>query len=227
MVPRRIAQWFDNGVAREFLQFTVAQVRQERPGAVRRDREPPDPDAGGYREAGELMAGDRVMIAEPKRLSATQWQMVLGGLMGDAALSPNTRGRNGTRFRMGHGAKQVDYLDWKASMFGNIEQSRSTNAKGAAFVDLTPLPELAELREAVYLAGQKVLSWDYLKALTPLALAVWYMDDGGFTVRAKGAPGAHPRRQRPQRDLHPGHECRFPQASRRAPRGSPSTCTRR
>ena len=34
--------------------------------------------------------------------------------------------------------------------------------------------------------GKKHLSWEYLKALTPLALAVWYMDDGCFTVRSKG-----------------------------------------
>ncbi len=187
IVPRRITNWFDNGDAEEFLQFTVAKSggngrAQFAATANHHIRTP-----GGYREAGELLAGDRVMVAEPQRLSPTQWQLILGGLMGDAALSPNTRGRNGTRFRMGHGAMQVEYLDWKASLFANIEQSRSVNSKGAAFIDLTPLPELAELREAVYLAGQKVLSWDYLKALTPLALAVWYMDDGGFTVRAKGA----------------------------------------
>jgi ABC-type microcin C transport system permease subunit YejB len=38
----------------------------------------------------------------------------------------------------------------------------------------------------LYLAGKKVVSDDYLKQLTPLSLAVWYMDDGGFTLRAKG-----------------------------------------
>jgi recombination protein RecA len=49
------------------------------------------------------------------------------------------------------------------------------------------LAELRELRRAVYLGdGRKHLSWDYLKALTPLALAIWYMDDGSFTVRSKG-----------------------------------------
>ncbi len=30
------------------------------------------------------------------------------------------------------------------------------------------------------------MSDDYLKRLTPLSLAVWYMDDGGFTLRSKG-----------------------------------------
>ena len=61
------------------------------------------------------------------------------------------------------------------------------NDKGARFVDFTPLPELGELQRAVYLGdGKKFLSEEYLKALTPLALAIWYMDDGSFTVRSKG-----------------------------------------
>jgi recombination protein RecA len=88
---------------------------------------------------------------------------------------------------MGHGPKQHAYLDWKASLFANIKQCRTTNAAGAAFVELTPLPELAELREAVYFGdGKKHLSWEYLKALTPLSLAIWVMDDGCFTVRSTG-----------------------------------------
>jgi len=37
--------------------------------------------------------------------------------------------------------------------------------------------------------GKKHLSWDYLKALTPLALATWYADDGSFTLRSKGLQG--------------------------------------
>jgi recombination protein RecA len=188
MVPKRVVNWFDNGVTDEFLQITVA-----RPGgngraqlgvtANHRIRTP-----GGWREAGGLAAGDRVMLSQAHRLSAQQWQVVLGGLMGDGALSPSRiPGSLGTKFRMGHGAKQIDYLDWKASLFGNIKQCRTTNSAGAAFVDLTPLPELAPVREAVYWGdGKKHLSDDYLKALTPLALAIWYMDDGTFASRAKG-----------------------------------------
>ncbi len=188
VVPKRIVNWFDNGVSDTFLQFTIAK-----PGGNGRAqmgltinhlvRTP-----GGWREAGEIFAGDRVMISQPHLLSPQQRQVVLGGLMGDGNLSPSRiKGSLGTRFRMGHGAKQRDYLDWKASLFGNIGQSRRVNAKGAGFVDLTPLPELAELREAVYWGdGKKTLSYEYLKALTPLALAVWYMDDGSFQNRSKG-----------------------------------------
>ena len=105
--------------------------------------------------------------------------------MGDGALSPSRSG-NGARFRWGHGAKQTAYGDWKASMLANLTVSRSTNPAGAVFHDVQPLPELAELREAVYVGGKKVFSEDYVKQLTPLSLAVWYMDDGCFTLRSKG-----------------------------------------
>jgi recombination protein RecA len=113
--------------------------------------------------------------------------VVLGSLLGDGNLSPNLRARNGVRFRLGHGARQRAYLDWKVSLLGNIACSRRENAKGAVFADFTPLPELGELQRAVYLGdGHKTISWEYLKALTPLALAVWFMDDGSFTLRSKG-----------------------------------------
>ena len=187
IVNRPVTNWFDNGVAERFLQFTV-----EKSGGNGRSQFAATDNhqirtPGGWREAGELIAGDRVLVNETARLSDQQWQVVLGGLMGDAHLAPNLRDRHGVRFRMGHGAKQADYLDWKASLFGNIGQSRTSNAKGAAFVDLTPLSELGELRDVVYWGdGKKHLTDDYLKSLSPLALAVWFMDDGSFSERSKG-----------------------------------------
>jgi len=187
IVPKRVTNWFDNGPTEKFLQFTV-----ERSGGNGRAQFAATANhliqtPGGWREAGELLPGDRVAQAERIRLSDQQLQVVLGGLMGDGNLSPNLRGRHGVRYRMGHGAKQSGYLDWKVSMLGNIPCSRRTNAKGAVFADFTPLPELGELQEVVYLGGgKKHLTWDYLKALTPLALAVWYMDDASFAVRSKG-----------------------------------------
>src|SRR6266508_361066 len=109
------------------------------------------------------------MASEEHRLSDQQWQVVLGSLMGDGNLSPNRRDRNGVRFRLGHGAAQHEYLDWKVSLLGNIECSTRTNDKGAKFADFTPLAELGELQRAVYLGdGKKFFSEEYLKALTPL-----------------------------------------------------------
>jgi recombination protein RecA len=187
MVPRKIVNWFDNGNADRFLQFTVAKSGKNGVAQFAATENHLIRTPGGWREAGELIPGDRVLVAEKKVLGDQQFQVILGALMGDGNLSPNRRGRNGTRFRMGHGARQAAYLDWKVSLLGNIGHSRTENAKGAVFADFTPLPELAELHDAVYFGGgKKHLTWDYLKSLTPLALAIWYMDDGSFVVRSKG-----------------------------------------
>jgi recombination protein RecA len=187
IVPRRIVNWFNNGPAERFLQFTVAKSGGNGRAQFAATENHLVQTPGGYRPAGELIVGDRVITAEPKLLGSQQLQLILGSLMGDGSLSPNRSQRSGTRFRMGHGSKQATYLDWKVSMLGNIACSRTTNAKGAVFADFTPLPELAEIHDAVYFGdGKKHLSWDYLKALTPLALAVWYADDGSFTIRSKG-----------------------------------------
>ena len=187
VVPRRIVNWFNNGGAERFLQFTVAKSGKNGRAQFAATENHLIRTPGGWRPAGELILGDRVIVAEPQLLGGQQVQVILGSLMGDGALSPNLRGRSGTRFRMGHGAKQVAYLDWKMSLLDNIPHCRTSNAKGAVFVDFTPLPELGELREIVYFGdGKKHLTWEYLKSLSPLALAVWYMDDGCFTVRSKG-----------------------------------------
>src|SRR5580658_644688 len=168
IVPRKVVNWFNNGPADYFLQFTVAKSGGNGRAQFAATENHLVRTPGGWRPAGELIAGDRVLLAEPRKLSGQQIQLILGALMGDGSLSPNLRGRSGTRFRMGHGAAQADYLDWKVSLLGNIGCARTANAKGAVFADLSPLPELAELREAVYFGdGQKHLSWEYLKALTP------------------------------------------------------------
>ena len=185
LVPRRIVNWFDNGAAEQFLQFTVARGGGNGVAQFAATENHLISTPGGWRPAGQLCVGDRVMQAVPHFLSDFQLQIVLGGLMGDGSLSP-TRSGHGARFRWGHGSKQVEYGDWKASLLANVTVSRSTNAKGAVFHDVQPMPELAELRHAVYLGRYKVLSHDYLKQLSPLSLAIWYMDDGSFSLRSKG-----------------------------------------
>jgi recombination protein RecA len=185
LVPKRVVNWFDNGPTEEFLEFTMARASKKHAAKFACTPNHQIRTPAGWREAQELKVGDRVMQSVTHQLSDFQWQIILGGLMGDGALSPNQNGR-AARFRFGHGRKQAAYCDWKASLFANIGVSRSTNSKGAVFQDMSPLVELNELRRAVYVAKAKVFSHDYLKQLTPLSLAIWYMDDGSFSLRARG-----------------------------------------
>jgi len=191
IVPKKVVSWFNNGTTEQFLHFRVERAGGGRGrGAATFDVTANHlvRTAGGWREAGEIAVGDRVMLAQRQLLSDLQWQVILGSVMGDGNLSrPIRNSAHSARYRMGHGAKQASYLDWKTSLLENIPHSRTTNAKGAMFVDFTPLSELGDLREVVYQGdGKKHLTWDYLKKLTPLSLAIWYMDDGCFTLRSKG-----------------------------------------
>ena len=183
LVAKPVTNWFDNGVAESFLQFTVERGAGNGRAQFAATENHLVSTPGGW-PAGELVVGDRVLQSTTERLSDVQWQVLLGGLMGDGALAQPVRTRGPVPW--GHGVRQTAYAGWKASMFANVGVTCSQNDHGSVFYDMPPLTELAGLREAVYVGAKKVLSDDYLKQLTPLSLAVWYLDDGSFTVRSKG-----------------------------------------
>jgi recombination protein RecA len=189
IAPKRVVNWFDNGNADEFLQFTVYKPQGNGRAQFAATANHLISTPGGWREAGELIEGDRVLMPLKHYLSDQQRQLVLGGLMGDGSVSPKRDHSNGagmkSRFRFGHGKKQDQYALWKASLLAGVPVTISPHSQGGLMVETSPLAELDALREAVYVGGKKVFSWDYLKELTPLALAVWYMDDGSFAVRRK------------------------------------------
>ncbi len=164
VVPRRVTNWFNNGPTTDFLHFRVA--RPTGSGSPTGFAVTPNHlvrTVGGWHEARELLPGDRVMHAVTHYLSETQWQVALGGLLGDSSLSQSTQ-RLAARLRWGHGAKQSKYGDWKASMFSNIGVSRSRNSRGGWSYDMKPLAEFAELRRVMYLGdtGKKTITEEYL-----------------------------------------------------------------
>jgi recombination protein RecA len=185
VIPRKVVNWFDNGRTDYFLQITVAKPGKNGRAQLGVTSNHKIMTPGGWREAGELKEGDRVLEMMPHYLSDQQMEVVRGSIMGDGALSP-ARSGYAARFRIGHGSKQAIYADWKASLFSNIVHSRTTNDKGAVFYDFTPMTELIGLRQSVYVEGKKQFDEDFFKQLTPLSLAIWYMDDGCLTVRSKG-----------------------------------------
>ncbi|HET7846325.1 MAG TPA: recombinase RecA [Acidimicrobiia bacterium] len=186
---RKVVNWFDNGNADEFLQFTVYKPEGNGRSQFAATANHLIATPGGWREAGELLAGDRLLMPLPHYLSEQQRQLVLGSLMGDGSISPKRphAGEPGvkSRFRFGHGPKQNAYAEWKAGLLEGVPLSISPHSKGGLMVETTPLVELDELRQSVYVGGKKVFSWDYLKELNPFALAIWYLDDGSFAVRRK------------------------------------------
>jgi recombination protein RecA len=185
IMPKRVVNWFDNGKTDQFLQITVAKPMKNGRAQLACTSNHLIRTPSGWREAGELKVGDRVLEAVPHHLSDFQWEALRGTLMGDGSLSP-TRSGHGARFRYSHGERQTAYADWKASLFANLGSSRHVRANGVVTYDFAPLPELAPLRQGVYIDKKKIFDDDYLKHLSPLSLALWYMDDAHFAIRSKG-----------------------------------------
>jgi len=187
---RPVVSWFNNGPTKDFLAVTV-----HRPSGNGRAQFSATPDhevltPEGFAPLKELRPGDPVMLAQWFRLSDFQWDVVRGSLLGDGSLSAPKRSHSkGVKFRLGHGVKQRDYLKWKMSLLGNIPGSYWENDDGDSFWDSTPLPELHDLRRRAYQIGVKQFDAAYLESLSPLALALWYLDDGNLTVRGARESG--------------------------------------
>ena len=172
VVPRKVVGWFDNGPTDHFLQFTVADTgfRGSSEFSCTPNHQIRTP--AGWREAQELSIGDRVMQAVEIRFSDFQWEAALGMLMGNGRLA----------MEGGWSAASLQWDDpdycygaWKLSLFPGLGAHINFVGNGATH-HMPYLPELVELGKAVHVAGTKVFSYDFLKRLTPLSLALWYMD---------------------------------------------------
>ena len=182
-VPRRVVSWFRNGAAERFL--TVRVHRRGGNGRAQVGCTPNHPilTPSGWVRAEQLKAGDTVILSVTHRLSDLQWQVVRGSVMGDGALSRLRQA--GARLRIGHGPKQDEYARWKASLFANMPQTIRTHVKGGVIFETSPLEELLPMRTEVYRDGHKHFSQAFIDAMTPLSLAIWYMDDGSLAVGSR------------------------------------------
>ena len=176
--PRRVMNWFDNGVADQFLQFEV-----EGGGSGRR-KFAATPNhmiftPRGEVPAGDLRVGDEVLVGvEDYRLTDDQFQLLLGSALGDGSLRKT--GTHSARFRVGHGHDQQEYARWKHWMFEPFARPMGRTGNGVGFETIS-FPALAQIREHLYAAsGAHTAGASVLDRLDARAIAVWYGDDGSF-----------------------------------------------
>lgn len=120
-----------------------------------------------------------------------QKDIALGSLLGDASLPPSNQRKTSFVLSFTHGEKQKAYLDWKRNEFQNFVIQEHYYCNTRPFRGNLPTyqfstishPYLAELRALCYSTGQKTVTMDWLDQISPLSLAVWYMDDGSINKR--------------------------------------------
>jgi LAGLIDADG DNA endonuclease family len=123
---------------------------------------------------------------EARHLSKACEQVVIGTLLGDGCLERN--GRH-VRLRIDHSVRQKAFVDWKFRMLGELSpasprlvkrvESRTGRVQCNYRFGTRSTPVLEKYFSLFYPGGKKRISEDIGHFLvTPLSIAVWYMDDG-------------------------------------------------
>ena len=87
---------------------------------------------GGWREAGELVVGrpGAALAAVPARRAAVAGRARWADGRREPVPEPDRRAASAPGSGWATASKQIDYLDWKASLFGNIGQCRQHQRQG-------------------------------------------------------------------------------------------------
>lgn len=121
------------------------------------------------------------------KLSEIQKQVLVGTLLGDGCLETQNKGRT-YRLKIEHSFQQKDYVDWKYSMFRNWVLTKPVIRKYIAYrlerknyrFSTVSNGSLRFYAQQFYKNGKKAIPKLIGKMLTPLALAIWFMDDGSI-----------------------------------------------
>jgi len=117
--------------------------------------------------------------------------LLISMLLGDGTIS------NNNVFKLSHGYKQKEYLEWKINLLNNhgiknngLKEYISTKGYNIGdkvyYTQLSIKPFIKLLRRIVYKPKKNYAKRQLLNRLTPLGIAIWYMDDGHINIRKTG-----------------------------------------
>lgn len=136
---------------------------------------------------------DRAMV-DLLPLTEIQQQVLLGSLLGDGSLSATST--ESARYTESHSDAQEAYLKWKVDILGplvaKVYRTEKRDKAGKVFHGWGFVTKSCPLLKPWYdlfypePLRRRVFPADLASRMTPLALAVWYMDDG--SLLSNGSP---------------------------------------
>jgi len=123
---------------------------------------------------------------ESQELSQEQHEFIIGTMLGDGCLQIRSGFYCDAHLGIRHGLSQLDYVNWKYDImkdFVNHEIKYSSDTLHGKVYDSCYFrtichPIFTDYQRMFYDSGVKVITNEIAEELTPLAIAVWYMDDG-------------------------------------------------
>jgi len=120
------------------------------------------------------------------RLTKLQREIIIGNILGDGCIEFN--GFHGSRLQIKQAERYKEYVLWLYRKFENLCKSAPKQRMDTLqwYFSTRSLNELTELYRLFYPRGKKKIPTNISDFLvSPLTLAVWYMDDGGLDYRPK------------------------------------------
>ena len=110
------------------------------------------------------------------KITAFEIEVIEGCLIGDGTLSKSGKFY---RLRVNHSIKQATYVAWKYDLLKRLCLTEPQFVRQTISVRFGTIghPELNTLRNKWYNTGSKEIPANV--TLTPLQIAIWFMDDGG------------------------------------------------
>lgn len=115
-------------------------------------------------------------------LEKDQKEFLIGTLLGDGCLQINKK-KTKARLCLTHSIKQANYFFWKKRIMGNFINNTQVNAeskRNSVKMQCASIyhNNLIYYYNLFYDNNKKIIKEDIVNHLTPLAMAVWVMDDG-------------------------------------------------
>jgi hypothetical protein len=117
---------------------------------------------------------------------------IVGMVAGDAGIRKQ-KGCRSVSLRITHAKRQGEYLEYKRDILQNLFKGweipiRPINNSGYLGVRLETRnhPKLRAIYKWFYSNGKKRFSRRILNYLTPIGIALWYMDDGSLSYKKRG-----------------------------------------
>lgn len=124
-------------------------------------------------------------------LTNNQKEIIVGTLIGDGHLE--SIGLNTARLKIEHSISQAKYVDWLYEKLANLTRAkpslkRKEDSLNYYFQTYSLCP-LKDLHTQFYCKRRKTVPPNIVDYLTPLGIAVWFMDDG--SVKSKQCRGRY------------------------------------
>lgn len=121
-------------------------------------------------------------------------EIILGSLLGDGSITIHKPYKN-ARFSFRHSVSQKEYFFWKVNQLKEISGRKMVWKQGKDGKDgwggeklryqSRALESLTEIFNLVAKGGKKRVQRKWLNQLTPVSLAVWWMDDGSLIANSR------------------------------------------